>query len=142
MISSITPLTRQMPEVVKQVTEKADIPADVKAQVEAFNKDVTALAARLVPPQGGRGGGGGGRGGGAEQGPVARAAQAKNGMMGGMWPTQATMTAYNDAKIGVPALLTEAAALITKAQTLSSALAKHGVTLTVPAPVKTTDALR
>jgi photosystem II stability/assembly factor-like uncharacterized protein len=142
MISSITPLTRQMPEVVKQVTEKADIPADVKAQVETFNKDVTALAARLVPPQGGRGGGGGGRGGGAEQGPIARAAQAKNGMMAGMWPTQATMTAYNDAKTGVPALLSEATAMIAKAQALSGTLAKHGVTLTVPPPAKTTDALR
>jgi hypothetical protein len=32
--------------------------------------------------------------------------------------------------------------MIAKAQALSGTLAKHGVTLTVPPPAKTTDALR
>ena len=66
--------------------------------------------------------------------PLGRVGQAKNGMMGGMWPTQATMTAYNDAKSGTPKLFAEANALFTKATALSSALAKHSITLTVPAP--------
>ena len=55
-------------------------------------------------------------------------------MMGGMWPTQSTFTAYNDAKSGVPKLLAEANALFTKATALSSALAKHNITLAVPPP--------
>ncbi len=48
----------------------------------------------------------------------------------------ATMTAYTDAKTGVPAAITEATAMVTKAQALSAALAKHGITLTVTPPAK------
>jgi photosystem II stability/assembly factor-like uncharacterized protein len=137
VIASIVPVQRQMPEVMKQVAAKTDLPADVKAQAEAFDKELTALATKLVPQGGGGrgGGGGGGRGGGADPSPIARANQAKSGMMGGMWPTQATMTAYNDAKTGVPTAITEATAMVTRAQALSAALAKHGITLTVT-PVK------
>jgi hypothetical protein len=131
----IVPIQRQLPEVMKQVASKTDLPADVKAQAEAFNKEFTDLATRLVPAGGG-GRGGGGRGGGAATppSPIARAAQAKNGMMGGMWPTQATLDAYNEAKAGVPTAISEANAMVTKAQAVSAALAKHGITLTVPPP--------
>jgi hypothetical protein len=52
------------------------------------------------------------------------------------------MDAYTEAKTGVPALITEANALVTRAQALSTMLAKFGVTLTVPAPPKSTEALR
>lgn len=55
-------------------------------------------------------------------------------MMGGMWPTEQTMKAYTDAKTEMPKLLAEANALFTKASALSSALAKHNITLTPPAP--------
>jgi photosystem II stability/assembly factor-like uncharacterized protein len=134
-IASIVPVQRQMPEVMKQVAAKTDLPADVKAQAEAFNKELTALMTSLVPQGGGRGGRGGG---GGTPSPIARAAQAKNGLMSGMWPTQATMNAYNEAKSGVPGALTEAAGMLKKAQALSAALAKHGITLTVPPA--TTDA--
>ncbi|HVL67325.1 MAG TPA: hypothetical protein VM364_08685 [Vicinamibacterales bacterium] len=136
-ISSIASLRGQMEPVAKQVSEKADLPADVKAQFESFNKDVTALATRLIPAQGGRGfGGGGGRGGAPEPSPIARAAQAKNGLMGGMWPTQATFNAYNEAKTGVPAAIGEMQSMLGRAQALSAALARHGITLTVPATAK------
>ncbi len=135
VLERMVPVQRQLPEVMKQVAAKTDLPADVKTQAETFNTEFTALATRLVPQGGGgRGGGGGGRGGGAEPSPIARAGQAKNGMMGGMWPTQSTMTAYNEAKTGVPAAITEANAMVTRAQALSAALAKHGITLTVPPP--------
>jgi hypothetical protein len=131
----IVPIQRQLPEVMKQVASKTDLPADVKTQVEAFNKDFTDLATRLVPAGGGgRGGGGRGGGGGGTPSPIARAAQAKNGMMGGLWPTQATIEAYNEAKAGVPTAISEANAMVTKAQAVSAALAKHGITLTVPPP--------
>ena len=136
VIASVVPLSRQLPEVRKQVESNAGLPADVKSQFEAFDKDLTALQAKLVPQGGGgRGGGGGGRGG-ADTSPMGRLNQAKNGMMGGMWPTQMTMTAYEDAKKGVPAAITEANALIAKAQAVSAALAKHSITLTVPPSTK------
>ena len=67
VVASIVPVGRQLPEVKKQVESKTDLPADVKAQFEAFEKEFTALPAKLVPPAGGgRGGGGGGGGGGAD----------------------------------------------------------------------------
>lgn len=128
----VVPVQRQLPEVMKQVGSKTDLPAEIKAQAESFNKEFTALAAKVVPPQGGRGRGGRGGGGGTPS-PIARAAQAKNGMMGGMWPTETTFDAYKEAKTSVPSAITEANAMLVKAQTLSAALAKHGITLNVPA---------
>jgi hypothetical protein len=58
--------------------------------------------------------------------------------MGGMWPTQATLNAFNEAKTGVPAAITEANAAVARAQAVSAALAKHGITLNVPAVKSTT----
>jgi hypothetical protein len=136
VIASIVPMSRQLPEVRKQVASNTGLPADVKSQFEAFDKELTALQTKLVPQGGGgRGGGGGGRGG-ADPSPIGRLGQAKNGMMGGMWPTKVTLDAYDEAKKGVPAAITEANALITKAQALSASLAKHNITLTVPPPTK------
>jgi hypothetical protein len=135
VISSIVPVQRQMPDVMKQVASKSDLPADVKTQAEAFQKELTEMMTSLVP-QGGRGRGG--RGGGGTPSPIARAAQAKNGMMGGMWPTQVTMNAYNEAKSGFPGAVKQVNDMLKKAQALSAALSKHGITLNVPAP--TTDA--
>jgi hypothetical protein len=135
---SIEPLAQvrtQMPEVMKQVAAKTDLPAEVKTQAESFDKELTALMTKLVPQGGGRGGRGGGN---AEPSPMARAAQAKNGLMGGMWPTRATTDAYTEAKAGIPGAITEANAAVAKAQTLSASLAKHGITLNVPAAKTTT----
>ncbi|MEO5897474.1 MAG: hypothetical protein ABIS06_17420 [Vicinamibacterales bacterium] len=134
VVASIVPLSRQMPEVMKQIAANSDLPADVKTQAETFNKELTAVSAKLVPSAGGRGGGGGGRG--ADPTPIGKAGAAKNGMMGGLWPTAMTMTAYNDAKTEVPAAITEANTLLAKAQALSTALARHAITLTVPPPAK------
>ncbi len=134
--SSIAPLRGQMSDVVKQATDNASLPSDIKARVEAFAKELTAVATKLIPPTGGgRFGAGGGRGGG-DPSPIGRLTTAKNGMMGGMWPTQATLNAYNEAKSGVPAAITETEAILAKAQALSAALARHNITLTMPAPVR------
>jgi hypothetical protein len=141
VLATFVPMQRQMSEVMKQVAARSELPADVKTQAEAFDKEVTAMATKLVPAGGGRGGRGGG-GGAGEPSPIARAAQAKNALMGGMWPTQATMTAYTDAKSAVPAVISEANALLARARTLSAALGKHGITLTVAAPVGSTEAAR
>ena len=86
---------------------------------------------RVLRLQQGRGRGG--RGGGGTPSPIARAAQAKNGMMGGMWPTQTTMNAYNEAKSGFPGAVKQINDMLKKAQALSAALSKHGITLNVPA---------
>ncbi len=53
VIASIVPVKRQMPEVMKQVAAKTDLPADLKTQAEAFDKELTAVATKLIPPAGG-----------------------------------------------------------------------------------------
>jgi photosystem II stability/assembly factor-like uncharacterized protein len=130
--NSLTPFSARMTELSKELESRSDLPADVKSMFESVNKELAALTPKFSPPAGGRGGRGGG--GGAADSPLARAATAKNGMMGGMWPTQATFTAYTDAKAQAPKLFVEANALLTRASALSAALAKHNITLSVPAP--------
>jgi hypothetical protein len=121
-----------MGELSKEIAGKSDMPADVKTMFDDVNKELTVLAPKFAPPQGGRGGG---RGGGATDNPLVRMGLAKNALMGGMWPPQQAMQAYTDAKVQVPKLFADANALLTKATALSSALAKHNLTLTVPTPV-------
>ena len=131
--NALTPFNARMGELSKEIASKSDMPADVKTMFDDVNKELSVLAPKFAPPQGGRGGGG--RGGGAPDNPIARLGLAKNAFMGGMWPTQAVMQAYTDAKAQTPKLFADANALLTRASTLSSALAKHNLTLTVPPPV-------
>ena len=141
--ASLLAVTRQMPAVTKQIADSTSVPADVKAQVEAFDKELAALAAKLTPPQGGRGGAGGGGGGrGGDPTPMSRLTQAKTGVMGGMWPTQSTMTAYGEAKTSVPAAVAEVDGVLSKGRAISAVLAKHNVTLSIAAPVSKTDSLK
>jgi hypothetical protein len=128
--NSLAPFNVRMAELTKEFEGRTDLPADVKAMFDAVNKELTALAPKFAAPAGGRGRGG--RGGGAPESPLQRAAVAKNAMMGGMWPTEAALTAYTDAKAQVPRLFADATALLTRASALSSALAKHNITLAVP----------
>jgi hypothetical protein len=88
--------------------------------------------------RGGQGGGaaGGGRGGAANDNVMAQVAQAKTGLMGGMWPGEQTMKAYNESKAKMPKAIAEANALITKAQTISTALTKYNITLPVTTATK------
>jgi photosystem II stability/assembly factor-like uncharacterized protein len=135
-------LNTRLPELAKEAADKTDIPADLKTSIETLQKDVAALAPKLVIPAGGRGfgGGGGGGGGGGRGGAtdnlIARLALAKNGLMGGMWPTETTMKAYADSKAQMPKAIAEANSLFTRAATLGSALTKHSLALTAPTPVK------
>ena len=84
-----------MTELAGQIASNANIPADVKASFDQLSKDLAAMMPKFVQPGGGRGGGGGGggRGAGAGDNVMALAAQAKNGMMGGMWPGEQTTKA-------------------------------------------------
>ena len=136
--SGVTSLNSRLPELAKEAQGKTDLPDDLKSSIETLQKDVAALAPKLALPAGGRGfgGGGGGRGGGAADSLVVRLALAKNGLMGGMWPTEATMKAYSDSKTQMPKAITEANTLFTRAATLGSALTKHSLTLAAPTPVK------
>ncbi len=143
----LSQLNTRMSELAKEVASRQDIPADVKASFDAVNKAVASLAPRFAPG-GGRGGFGGGqaaaapaaqaggRGGTPPRSVVARVALAKNGLMGGMWPTEQTMRAYTESKAEVPKAIEEANALFAKAGALSTALAKYNLSLTAPAPVK------
>ena len=136
--NELTPFNARMNETADALGSRTDLPADVKTMFDAVSKELAALLPKFAPPAGGRGGRGGG---GAPDNPLARAATAKNAMMGGMWPTEQTMKGYADAKAQMPKLIAEANALFAKAAALSSALAKHNITLTppaLPAAVKTT----
>jgi hypothetical protein len=131
-------LTRQMTDLEKTLADRSDVPADVKASFDAVKKDLGALAPKLMVPQGGRGGGGG-RGAAADS-LLVKIGQAKNGLTGGMPPGDQTTRAYTDAKAQAPKAIADLNAAIAKASTLSTALQKYSLTLTVPAAVKTTDA--
>jgi photosystem II stability/assembly factor-like uncharacterized protein len=123
-------LTRQ----INSLGTKLDaVPADVKTQFDAVKSELAAVGPKLAQPAG-RGGGGGGRGG-APDSLVAKIGQAKNGLTAGMSPGDQTMKAYNEVKAQTPKAIADMNAVIAKAATLSTALAKSNLTLTVPAPI-------
>jgi len=130
-------LNTRMTELAKEVGSRTDLPGDLKSSVEALQKEVAGLTPKFAAPAGGRGfGGGGGGRGGAGDSLAARVAQAKNAMMGGMWPTEQALRAYNESKTQIPKAIADANSLFTRAATLSSTLTKHNLALTAPTPVK------
>ena len=129
--TALSSVRSQIPAVSKTVEGRSDLPAEVKTSVSDLDKELGAMIARLAPPQGGRGGGGGGGRGNAPDTPISRLNAAKTGLMGGMPATSQTHDAYKRAKSEVPKTIDEARALLTKVQTVSVALAKHNITLTV-----------
>src|SRR5262249_21982264 len=133
--SGVSSLNRQIAQLTTDMSSKTDIPADVKSAFDSLKADTAALLPKLPAgaPAGGRGGGGG-RGGNHPSLP-GRIAQAKNGLMGGMWPTSITMKAFNDAKTDAPKTLTDANALFAKASAVSASLAKYNLKLDAPKPV-------
>ena len=90
-------LTRQITELATTIGGRSDVPADVKASFDAFNKELAALAPKLIAPQGGRGGGGGGRGGATES-LVGQGRPGEERLMGGMSPGDQTVRAYTEVK--------------------------------------------
>ena len=86
----------------------------------------------LAAPAGGRGGGGGR---GQNESLSAKLGQAKNGLTAGMSPADPTVRAYTEVKAQTPRAIADLNAVIAKAATLSTTLARYNVTLTVPAPV-------
>jgi hypothetical protein len=127
-------LSRQVNTLSTTVASRNDVPADVKASLESFKKELDGLAPKLAVPQGGRGGGGGGRG--NNESLSGKVGQAKNGFMGGMVVGEQTLRAYTEVKSQSPKAVADLNAVIAKAAPLSASLAKYNLTLTVPAPVK------
>ena len=119
---------------------KTDLPAD--------SEDVNRRRCRRTWPRsrrssslqaGGRGfgGGGGGRGGGAADNLVARLAQAKNALMGGMWPTEASDEGVRGLEDRRCRRRSPRRTRSSRAPRRSAAqLTKHSLTLTAPTPVK------
>jgi photosystem II stability/assembly factor-like uncharacterized protein len=133
--NELSPFNTRLTELSKEVADRADVPADLKTSLETLGKDAAVLAPKLVQPVGfGRGGGGGGRGG-APDSPIARLTLAKNGLMGGLWPTEQTMKAYTEAKTEMPKVIAEANALFARSTAVSSSLAKFNLALTAPPAV-------
>jgi hypothetical protein len=134
--AGVSSLNRQIAQLTTDLSSKTDIPADVKSAFDSLKADTAALLPKLPAgaPAAGRGGGGGGRGGNDPTLP-GRIAQAKNGLMGGMWPTSITLKAFNDAKTDAPKTLSDANALFTKAAAVSASLAKFDLKLDAPKPV-------
>jgi photosystem II stability/assembly factor-like uncharacterized protein len=131
--NALVAINRQLPEISKTIAGRTDLPSEVTSSYEAMEKELRGIITQLTPPAGGRGAGGGGRGG-APDTPIARLTQAKAGLMATMPTTAQTLDAYKRAKAEVPKAIAEASGLLAKIQTVSAALAKHNITLTLPAP--------
>jgi hypothetical protein len=137
--AGVASLNRQIAQLTTEIAAKTDLPADARSAFDSLKADTAALLPKLPPPAaggGGRGGGGGGRGG-SDPSLTGKIGQAKNGMMGGMWPTSITMKAYADAKTDAPKVLSDANALFARAAAVSASLAKYSLKLDAPKPVDT-----
>jgi photosystem II stability/assembly factor-like uncharacterized protein len=146
MTNALGPLYTNMLDIAGKIQGMANVPAAVKAQFDAANKEFDGIRVKFgVPPAqlgpGGGGGGGGGRGGGPPPNPAnlaATVALVKSQILTFHdVPSDTLIKRAADVRATLPKAIAEANAfLVTKAMPLSAALKKHDVALTVPAPVK------
>jgi len=139
VIPALNTLYSQMTEAKQKVAANSSIPASVKAQFEALDRDVESVRKKFgvplpAPNAGGRGGGGRG---GAQVDPenvYARATALKTGLMA-IWeaPSAASVRQYNEVKLGLPKATSDASALLSRAAAVSQALKKYDINLNVPA---------
>ena len=136
---TLNTLHPQMTSIAGSLASNAAVPANVKAQFEALNKDYEAVRVKFgVPAQaaapGRGGGGGGGRGGGAaDQNVLARVAASKAAIMSVWEPPSAAVTRQaSSAQSALASAIAEANAFLARARTVSTALRPHNVTLNVP----------
>lgn len=139
---ALMPLHTQMTDIAGKIDGMANVPADVKAQFAAVKKEWDAVRVKFgVPPSVAAAGAGGGRGGAAPPANPADVVSKVINVKGQVlafydMPSASLMTQYTDVRLALPKAITEANAFLAKAATLSQALGKSGVTLTVPAAVK------
>lgn len=136
--ASLNALHPQMTAAASQVGGMANLPASVKSQFDALNRDYEAVRVKFGVPAGpvagGRGGGGGGRGGGTpDQNVLALVAAAKGAIMG-IWepPSEAMSRQAVSARAALSTAIAEANAVLARARTVSAALRPHGVTINLP----------
>jgi hypothetical protein len=135
---SLNTLHPQMTDIAGKIGGMANVPANLKTQFEALNRDYEAVRVKFGVPSGaaaaaGRGGGGGGRGGGAADNALGRLGASKNAIMGIWEPPSAAMSRQAAAaRTALIAAIGEANAVIARARTLGTALRPHNLTLQVP----------
>ena len=140
--TALNELYPRLSAAAKQLSGKSDVPADVKTQFDALQKQFDAVRKKFgVPIQvgaGGRGGGGGGRGAAADpENVLARTTTLKTQLVG-VWeaPSASAMRQYNEARIDLPKAVLEANAVLGRAASMSNTLKKYDVSLEVPPAVK------
>jgi hypothetical protein len=147
-------LNKLYPEVTGAATKLAaatNVPAAVKTQFEAFNRDYEAVRVKFGVPVtqpdpnaaggggrggGGRGGGGrgGGRGGGGgNENALARVGSVKSAIQNA-WenPSDALVSQANEAKAALTRAMTEANAVIGRVGGISTALRRYDIVITPP----------
>ena len=138
--SALNPLYTQMTDLADKLPGMTNVPDAVKTQFAAVQKEFDTVREKFgVPPAIGGGGGRGGRGGAAAnpENLLARAGTVKGRIMSFYdMPSDALIAQYTDVRVALPRAVTEANAFLAKATALSQALAKSGVTLTVPPAVR------
>jgi hypothetical protein len=145
MAGALNPFYAQMTDAASKIGAASNVPSAVKAQFDMLNKDFDAVRVKFGVPQGaggggGRGGGGGGGRGGGGPSPenlAGRVAALKTQILA-FWelPGDALLKQYGDLKIALPKAMAETNALLVRATSVSQALKKYDIALTVPAPVK------
>jgi hypothetical protein len=144
MAATLNALHPQMVAAATKVAETAGVPAAVKTQFEALNRDYNALRVKFgvplpVPGAGGRGGRGGRGGGGGRGGEppsvVERTGTVKDQIMG-IWeaPSDAMTSRAADVRAELPRAIADANALLVRVRGISPTLQRYGITVTVAAP--------
>jgi len=147
MSNALGPLYTNMLEVAGKIGGMSNVPAAVKSQFDAANKEFDGIRVKFgVPPSlggaaPGGGGGGGGRGGPPPANPADLAAAVGTVKTQILTfhdvPSETLVKRAADVRVSLPKAIAEANAfLLTKAMPLSQALKKYDVALTVPSPVK------
>jgi hypothetical protein len=141
---ALTSVDSQMTDVTAKV-KASKAPDATKAQFDTFVKEFDAVKAKFgigAAPAGGPGGGGGGGRGGGGGAPdptnvLGRVGTLKGDLVSfGDMVSDSQMKNYTELKVALPKAVSDANAILVKAMTMSAALKKYDVTLTVPAPVK------
>ena len=150
--AALTSLAPQMADIAGRIGGMDNVPAAVKTQFEALNRDFNAVRVKFGVAAGsagggggagGRGAGGGGGGGGGGRGGGGGAPDPANvfgkvstlkGSIMGIWelPSTTLVGQYNEVKLAFPTAMTQANSVLSRARTLSQTLQGHGITLRVP----------
>ncbi|MSO49173.1 MAG: hypothetical protein EXQ49_04625 [Acidobacteria bacterium] len=138
---AVMPLHTQMTDLAGKISGMANVPDAVKTQFAAVQKEWDTVRAKFgVPPAIGAAGGGRGGGGGAPANSpdiVGKAGNVKSQILAFYdMPSMSLMNQYADVRLSLPKAVVELNAFLSRATALSQALAKNGVTLTVPPAVK------